>query len=76
MNQWVLLGAGDILLLHTDGLTEHGSADHDYHPRHLEDQIRAVKHQTAAEIFDAVMADLLAFADPSDDISLVVIKRK
>ena len=76
MNQWVLMGAGDILLLHTDGLTEHRSADHDYHPRHLEDQIRAVKHHSAAEIFDAVMADLLAFADPSDDISLVVIKRK
>jgi predicted outer membrane protein len=23
MNQWVLMGAGDILLLHTDGLVEH-----------------------------------------------------
>ena len=23
MNEWVLMGAGDILLLHTDGLAEH-----------------------------------------------------
>jgi serine phosphatase RsbU (regulator of sigma subunit) len=27
MNQWVLMGAGDILLLHTDGLVDHCNAD-------------------------------------------------
>src|SRR5439155_17175388 len=36
MNQWVLMGEGDILLLHTDGLVEHRSGDDDYCPRHLE----------------------------------------
>ena len=75
MNEWVIMGEGDILLLHTDGLTEHSHAGHDYFPWRLEQKIREVKHQTAAEIFDAVSADLLAFSDPSDDISLVVIKR-
>jgi serine phosphatase RsbU (regulator of sigma subunit) len=75
MNEWVIMGEGDILLLHTDGLTEHSHAGHDYFPWRLEQKIREVKHQTAAEIFDAVTADLLAFSDPSDDISLVVIKR-
>jgi len=75
MNQWMLMGAGDILLLHTDGLVEHRRADEDYCPSHLERIVRKVKHQTAAQIYEAIRADLLAFSAPMDDISLVVIKR-
>jgi serine phosphatase RsbU (regulator of sigma subunit) len=76
MNQWVLMGAGDILLLLTDGLVEHCDADDNfYYPECLERKLRDVKHQTAAEIFDAVRTDLLAFGKPCDDVSLVVIKR-
>ena len=76
VNQWVLMGAGDILLLPTDGLVEHCSADDTrYYPARLEQKLRDVKHQTAAEIFEAIRADLLAFGAPRDDISLVVIKR-
>jgi hypothetical protein len=75
MNQWVLMGEGDILLLHTDGLVEHRHAAADYYPARLEQKLRDVKHQTAADIFDAIKADLLAFGKPSDDISLVVVKR-
>jgi serine phosphatase RsbU (regulator of sigma subunit) len=76
MNQWVLMGSGDILLLHTDGLVEHCNADDSYYyPGRLEEKLREVKHQTAAEIFEAIRADLLAFSKPRDDISLVVIKR-
>jgi serine phosphatase RsbU (regulator of sigma subunit) len=75
MNQWVLMGQGDILLLHTDGLVEHRNAHGRYCPRHLEDTLRTVKHQTAVEIFEAIRADLLAFGKPADDISVVVIKR-
>ena len=76
MNEWVIMGEGDILLLHTDGLSEHRRGDDDYFPWHLEQKIREVKHRAASEIFDAVSADVLAFSDPSDDISLVVIKRR
>ena len=75
MNEWVIMGEGDILLLHTDGLSEHNNDGDEYFPWRLEQKIREVKHLTAAEIFDAVTADLLAFSEPSDDISLVVIKR-
>jgi len=75
MNQWVLEGAGDILLLHTDGLVEHHDDDAYYHPERLEQKLREVKDRTSAEIFDAIMADVQAFGTPSDDISLVVIKR-
>jgi serine phosphatase RsbU (regulator of sigma subunit) len=76
MNDWVLMGEGDILLLHTDGLVEHRRTADDYYPGRLERKLRDVKHRTAAEIFEAIKRDLLAFTKPSDDISLVVIKRK
>ena len=75
MNEWVLMGEGDILLLHTDGLVEHSHAGDDYCPGRLEEKLRDVKHLPAAEIYEAVKADLLAFSEPSDDISLVVVKR-
>ena len=75
MNEWSLMGAGDILLLHTDGLVEHGKKHDGYFPHHLERKLREVKHLGAREIFDAVREDLQTFEDPSDDISIVVIKR-
>lgn len=75
VNQWVIMGQGDILLLHTDGLVEHRNRDEDYYPALLEQKLGAIKHRSAAEIFDEIRADLLSFGDPSDDISLVVVKR-
>ena len=75
MNEWVLMGKGDILLLFTDGLTEHRHAGDDYFPRRLEQTIRNVQDLPAADIYDAITADVLAFGAPSDDISLVVVKR-
>jgi hypothetical protein len=69
------MGSGDILLLCTDGLLEHTQDDEDYFPRHLEHTLCEVKHLGARGIFDAVIGNVLAFGEPSDDISLVVIKR-
>jgi len=73
-NEWWLMGAGDILLLHTAGLIEHSRGDEPYFPNRLEDGMRAVKHLSAREILDGIYEDLLAFNKPSDDISVVVIK--
>ena len=75
MNEWVLMGQGDILLLHTDGLSEHGGKDEPYFPGRLEQMLRDVNHLPAKGIYDAIVEDLRAFAEPSDDISIVVIKR-
>jgi serine phosphatase RsbU (regulator of sigma subunit) len=74
MNEWWIMGAGDILLLHTDGVAEHARGGEMYFPHHLERAVRAVKHSGARQIYDAIMDDMRAFTDPSDDISLVVIK--
>lgn len=76
LNEWKLMGTGDILLLYTDGLLEHANGDSAYFPTHLQEKVREVKHQSAREIFDAVKVHLLAFAERTDDISFVIIKRK
>ena len=76
MNEWTLMGRGDILLMHTDGLTEHEGPDGLYFPKVLEKKLREVKQLSARQIYDAIKADLIAFAEPTDDASVVVIKVK
>ncbi|PYJ68032.1 MAG: hypothetical protein DME75_13900 [Verrucomicrobia bacterium] len=75
LNEWTLMGMGDILLLYTDGLLEHAREDEPYFPTRFEQRVRELKHDSAHMIFEGVKTDVLNFADPSDDISLVVIKR-
>jgi serine phosphatase RsbU (regulator of sigma subunit) len=73
-NEWLIMGEGDILLLHTDGLLEHSRGDEMYFPNRLEAVVRATKHQSARDILAAIEEDMLGFNAPSDDISVVVIK--
>jgi serine phosphatase RsbU (regulator of sigma subunit) len=76
LNDWSLMGAGDILVLHTDGLAEHGEQEEDYFPSRVEQTVRRVKDRSARAIYEAIRDDLLAFSAPADDISFVVIKRE
>jgi serine phosphatase RsbU (regulator of sigma subunit) len=76
LNEWKLMGTGDILLLYTDGLLDHSNGTSAYFPSHLEQKVREVKHQSAKEIFEAIRTHILAFAERTDDISFVIIKRK
>lgn len=75
LNEWRLMGAGDILLLYTDGLIDHVRRGERYYPKHLEQKVRDVKHLSARVIFDSIKAHFLEFSEPSDDASFVVIKR-
>ena len=74
VNEWTLMGAGDILLLHTDGVIEHARGDECYFPDRLEQVIRGAKHCSAQDIVHTIIDDLKAFTEPIDDVSLVVIK--
>ncbi len=77
VNEISLMGRGDILLLYSDGLTDHrdGAGRH-YFPGRLEDVLRANKTRPAREIFERVKADLLAFnPKPDDDVTVVIIKK-
>lgn len=71
-----LMGMNDILLLYTDGFSEHGSIKADgYFSSRLEETLKRIKNAGAKEIYMALKEDLLQFAPPEDDISLVVIKK-
>ncbi len=75
VNQWRLANPGDILVLCTDGLIEHETDTQTYFPARLEHRVRELKTHRAAEMVAGIKEDLLSFAPPADDISLVVIKR-
>lgn len=76
VNEIDLIGDGDIMLIYTDGLMEHERDETEYFPSHVEDVLRANKEKPAKEIFAALKEDVLAFNNPEDDISFVVIKRQ
>lgn len=75
MNEWRLLGQGDVLLLTTDGLADHERSGVPYCRTELEATLRACQDEDARTIFETITADLRAFSPPTDDVSLVVIKR-
>jgi len=70
-NELNLMGQGDILLLFTDGLTDPFSP---YAQGQLERAVSRAKDGTAEEICNEIIADRIASFQPSDDISLVVIR--
>ena len=76
VNEVSLMGRGDILVLYTDGLSEHAAGDRLFAPDVLESTVRRVKNESAREIVAAIREDMLRFAPPQDDISLVVVKRR
>ncbi len=73
VNEIDLLASGDILLLYTDGLSEHG--DGAYFPAAVETALARIQDQSAAVICEQLERDVLAFAPATDDISFVVIKK-
>ena len=74
VNEWDLMGTGDILIVYTDGLIEHERDGEEYVPKYLERKLHEVKDRSSKEIFLAIKEDILAFNQPQDDISYVVIK--
>ncbi len=75
VNEISLMGSGDILVLFTDGLTEHGSEGNPYFPGRLEETLREGKDRSAKELFGTIRDDLRRFAPAEDDITIVIIKR-
>jgi serine phosphatase RsbU (regulator of sigma subunit) len=76
VNEVNLLGDGDILILHTDGLDEHTRDDGGvFVPDKLEAVVRESKHRSAHEIYEAVRKRALAVAPLEDDMTVVIIKK-
>ena len=71
-----LMGWGDILLLYSDGFSEHANErEIDYFPDRVETLLKQIKNESASDIYFKLKEDLLAFAAPADDITFVVIKK-
>jgi serine phosphatase RsbU (regulator of sigma subunit) len=77
VNEINLMGGGDILILYTDGLSDHrDEKGQKYFPGRLEERLRETKHLSAREIFRRIKDDLIAFnSQPADDITFVIIKK-
>jgi len=73
INEINLLAVGDILLLHTDGLSEHD--DGRFFPGRVESLLGEMPDSSSQEICTAIRRDLLERAKPVDDISVVVIRK-
>jgi serine phosphatase RsbU (regulator of sigma subunit) len=74
VNEIELLGSGDILLLATDGLTEH--VEGRFASEALERTLDRAKDLRAGEICGVLRDAVLSFGPPTDDITFVVIKRR
>jgi serine phosphatase RsbU (regulator of sigma subunit) len=75
VNQINLMGQGDIMVIYTDGLSEHEDENGRRFSATLEELLKSVKHLPASEISRELRKSILAFGKPGDDISYVVVKK-
>ncbi|MFH1589366.1 MAG: PP2C family protein-serine/threonine phosphatase [archaeon] len=73
VNEWVLKNPEDILILYTDGLSEH---DDNYFSKDLENRLQQSKHLSSEKIYDEIKNDLFKIKKPEDDISYIIIKKE
>ena len=75
VNVLELLGSGDILLLSTDGLTEHAAAGTPYIGARLEENLRQYKSRPLQDLASRLEADIREFGPIEDDLSVVLIRK-
>lgn len=73
VNEINLMAAGDVLLLSTDGLTDHD--DGAFFPARVEALLNDRRDASAGEICAAIEDAVLSGPSPEDDISFVAIKK-
>ena len=73
VNEINLLARGDILLLHSDGLSEHDGGN--YFPARVERLLVEAGDASATTVVSRLEADIRDAAKPEDDISVVVVRR-
>jgi len=72
----VEMSAGDIVVVHTDGLTEARCGDELFGTERVREVLERARHLRAADILEALLTAVRAFADrPLDDLTVVVLKQ-
>jgi len=71
-----IMGAGDIMLLFTDGFQEQMQGEYDFVSEQLEACLREVKYGSAREIFEHLKENFsVCVPEPEDDVTIVVVKK-
>jgi hypothetical protein len=72
----VQLRAGDLALLHTDGLTEARRGDEMFGLDRVWEILESHAHRRSRDIMTALLAEVRAFAEPPlDDLTVLVLKQ-
>jgi len=70
------LGRDDVLLVHTDGLSEAQRGDELFGMDRTRESLRALGGRRAVDVMDSLLAEVRAWADqPLDDLTLVVLRQ-
>ena len=75
--QTLALAPGDVIVFHTDGVSEARAGDEDYGLARLRRQVEQHAALSAEEMGDRILADLSAFASGNprrDDLTLLIVK--
>ncbi len=71
-----IMGAGDIMLLFTDGFQEQMEGEINFVSAYLEDCLREVKYASASEIVEHLKKNFFArIATPDDDATVVAVRK-
>jgi serine phosphatase RsbU (regulator of sigma subunit) len=73
VNEINLLGEGDVLLLYTDGLSEHGEGR--FFRERLDGCLERAEDGGARAVVDAIRDALPEYGPPEDDLTYVVLRR-
>jgi serine phosphatase RsbU (regulator of sigma subunit) len=75
VNEINLLGQGDVMLLYTDGLTDHRNADAMFCDEALEPVLREAQSGTAKDIFESIRTAMCSFGPLRDDLTIAIVKK-
>ncbi|MFC2167824.1 PP2C family protein-serine/threonine phosphatase [Acidobacteriota bacterium] len=80
VNHLTITRPGDILLLYTDGVTEHTNSEGQYFydsesGGELEKAIHRNRDLSSKELFSKIKESLMDFSEPQDDVSYILVKK-
>lgn len=75
VNMLELMAAGDVLLICTDGLTDHAANGVPYIGARLEQRFQEYKDRPLRDLADCLQSDIREFGPIKDDLSVVMIRK-